>query len=73
MIGYVSQIDRLTQQMGQVLVKTFQPTAGQENQQPANPTQTSKILTVQATDQKGKKKKQKKIPNANVGIGDAPR
>ena len=68
-IGSIIQIDRLTQQMGKVSVQTSQPTAGQENQQPTNPTQTSKILT----DQKGKKKKQKKNPNANAGTGDASR
>ena len=46
--------------MGQVSIQTYQPTADQENQQPPNPTQTSEILMVQAMDQKGKNKKQKK-------------
>ena len=39
-IGSVSQIYRLTQQMGQVSVQTSQLIASQENHQPANPTQT---------------------------------
>ena len=45
---------------------------GEENQQPANPTQTLEILTVDSTDQKGKTKKQNENPNANFRIGDAP-
>ena len=45
-IGSISQIDQLTHQMGQVSVQNSQPTASQENQQPANPTQTSEILTI---------------------------
>ena len=64
-IGSIRKIDRLTQQMRQVSVQNSQPTTGQENQQPTNPAQTSEILTVQATDQKGKKKKQKKNINSN--------
>ena len=47
--------------MGQVSAQTSQPIVGRTSQQPANPTQTSKILTFQDTDQKGEKKKQRKI------------
>ena len=72
-IGFVIQIDQCIQQMGQVPVQTSQTVVGQENQYPANPTQTSKILTVQATYQKGKNKKQNKNPNTNSRTGDAPR
>ena len=52
MIGSIRQIDQLTQQMGQASVQNSQPIAVQENQQPANPTQTLEILIVQDTDQK---------------------
>ena len=53
-------------------VQTLKPKVGQAKQQPASPSQTFEVLTVQSTDYKGKKKKQNKKKNVNSGIGPTP-
>ena len=59
MIGFVNNLEQITQQMGQMSVQTLEPTTGQDMQQHAKPSLNSKILIVQSMDLRGKKNKYK--------------
>ena len=64
-VGSLNKLEQITQQMGQMFVQTSKPIVGQDMQQHAKPSVTSKILIVQRMDLRGKKKKYKGKHNVN--------
>ena len=65
MIGFVNNLEQITQQMWQMFVQTSEPTSGQDTYKNAKPSLTSEILIVQPMDLRGEKKKYKGKHNVN--------
>ena len=65
MMGSFKNIEKISQQIGQMFVQTSQPIASEDMQQHAKPSLTSETLIVQSMDLRGNKTKYKGKNNVN--------